>query len=215
MNLTNLLRYFLPREKRFYALFDKAANCCVDASVELNNLMNAEPGDRQNAICLRIKQIERSCDEITNQVFDDLNLTFITPFDREDIHELAKTLDDVVDLIYKVSSKIELYRLTNISKNMKDMVAEIHLGCSEIQKAVYGLQNFKNSDKTLTACNTLNKLESRVDGYFQLSISGLFEDEKNAIELIKQKDVLFNFEKIANRIKDVSDIIKTILVKYA
>jgi hypothetical protein len=89
------------------------------------------------------------------------------------------------------------------------------LGCREIQTAVHGLQNFKSSDETLKACSVLNKLVSRVDQYFQLSISSLFENEKDAIELIKQKDVLFNFEKIAHKIKDVSDIIKTIMVKYA
>ena len=215
MKLADLFRYFVPKEKKFYTMFDQAANYCFDASVELNNLMNEEPGGERKEICLRIKEIERKGDEITNQVFNDLNLTFITPFDREDIHELANTLDDVVDLIYKVSAKIELYRLTNISKNMKDMVAEIHLGCREIQTAVHGLQNFKSSDETLKACSVLNKLVSRVDQYFQLSISSLFENEKDAIELIKQKDVLFNFEKIAHKIKDVSDIIKTIMVKYA
>ena len=215
MNLTDLFRYFMPKEKRFYTLFDQAATCCFDASVELSNLMNEGPGGGQKAICSRMKEIEQKGDEITGQVLNDLNLTFITPFDREDIHKLANTLDDVVDLIYKVSAKIELYRLTNFSKNMKDMAAEIHVGCSEIQTAVQGLRNFKNSDDTLKACRVLNKLEERVDQYFQLSILNLFDNEKDAIELIKQKDILFNFEKIANRIKDVSDIIKTILVKYA
>lgn len=215
MNLSNLLKYFIPKEKKFYAMFNQAAIACIDASVELNNLFNAESAEEQKAIRLKIKTIEKKGDEVVNQVYDALNHTFITPFDREDIHELANTLDDVVDLIYNVSGKVEFYRLTVFSTYMKEMVAEIQKGCAQIQTAVNGLENFKSTDKTLKACKNLNKLESRVDQFFQLGISSLFDNEKNAIELIKQKDILINIEKIANKIEDVSDVVKTILVKYA
>ena len=215
MNLSSLLKLFVPKEIKFYAMFNEAAICCIDASVEMNNLFNAETAEEQKAIRIKIKAIEKRGDEVTNKVFDALNHTFITPFDREDIHELANTLDDVVDLIHSVSGKVESYRLTVFTTNMKEMVAEIQRGCAQIQTAVNGLQNFKNNDKTLRACKDLNKLESRVDKYFQLGISSLFENEKDAIEIIKQKDILINIEKIANKMEDVSDVVKTILVKYA
>jgi len=215
MNLSSLLKLFVPKEIKFYAMFNEAAICCIDASVEMNNLFNAETAEEQKAIRIKIKAIEKRGDEVANQVFDSLNHTFITPFDREDIHELANTLDDVVDLIHSVSGKVDSYRLTVFTTDMKEMVAEIQRGCTQIQTAVNGLQNFKNNDKTLRACKDLNKLESRVDKYFQLGISSLFENEKDAIELIKQKDILINIEKIANKMEDVSDVVKTILVKYA
>ena len=215
MNLSSLLKYFIPKEKKFYAMFNQAAIYCVEASVELNNLFNSTTPDELKTTRQRIKAIEKKGDDVATQVFDALNNTFITPFDREDIHELANTLDDVVDLIYSVSGKVEYYRLTVFSANMKDMVAEIQRGCVQIQTAVNGLENFKNNDKTLKACKDLNKLESRVDKYFYLGISSLFDNEKDAIELIKQKDILLNIEKIANKMEDVSDVVKTILVKYA
>jgi len=215
MNLSNLLKFFVPKETKFYAMFNEAAICCIEASVELNNLFNSSTSDELKAIRLKIKAIEKRGDDVATQVFDALNNTFITPFDREDIHELANTLDDVVDLIYSVSGKVEYYRLTEFSAYMKDMVAEIQRGCEQIQTAVNGLENFKNNDKTLRACKDLNKLESRVDKYFYLGISSLFDNEKDAIELIKQKDILLNIEKIANKMEDVSDVVKTILVKYA
>jgi len=215
MNLSKLLKLFVPKEAKFYAMFNQAAICCIDASLEMNNLFNAETVDEQKAIRLKIKAIEKRGDDVTNQVFDALNHTFITPFDREDIHALANTLDDVVDLIHSVSGKVESYRLTVFTTSMKEMVAEIQRGCAQIQTAVNGLENFKNNDKTLRACKDLNKLESRVDKFFQLGISNLFENEKDAIELIKQKDILINIEKIANKMEDVSDVVKTILVKYA
>jgi len=215
MNLSGLLKYFIPKEKKFYGMFNQAAICCIEASVELNNLFNSITVEEQKASRLKIKAIEKRGDEVANQVFDSLNKTFITPFDREDIHELANTLDDVVDLMYSLSGKVEFYRLTIFSSYMKEMVAEIQRGCIQIQTAVNGLENFKSTDKTLRACKDLNKLETRVDEFFHLGISSLFENEKNAIELIKQKDILINIEKIANKIEDVSDVVKTILVKYA
>ena len=215
MNLSNLLSYFTPKERKFYAMFNQAAICCIDASVELNNLFNSASTEELTTTRLKIKAIEKRGDDVANQVFDALNHTFITPFDREDIHQLANTLDDVVDLIYNVSGKVEFYRLTVFSAYMKDMVTEIQKGCTQIQTAVNGLENFKSTDKTLKACKNLNKLESRVDQFFQLGISSLFDNEKDAIELIKQKDILINIEKIANKIEDVSDVVKTILVKYA
>ncbi|HSO89224.1 MAG TPA: DUF47 family protein [Draconibacterium sp.] len=215
MNLSSLLKYFIPKEKKFYALFNQAAIYCIEASVELNNLFNSTTPEELKAIRLKIKAIEKKGDEIATQVFNDLNVSFITPFDREDIHELANTLDDVIDLMYSVSGKVEFYRLTVFNSYMKDMVAEIQKGCVQIQTAVNGLENFKSTDKTLRACKDLQKLETRVDEYFHMGISSLFENEKNAIELIKQKDILLNIEKIANKIEDVSDVVKTILVKYA
>lgn len=215
MNLSNLLKYFIPKEKKYYTLFNQAALNCIDASAELNNLFNSEAVDDQKAIRLKIKLIEKKGDDVTNQIFDALNNTFITPFDREDINELTNTIDDVVDLIYRLSGKVEFYRLSTFSTNMKEMVAEIQRGCVLIHTAVSGLENFNSTDKTFRACKELNKLETRVDEFFQLGISSLFDNEKNAIELIKQKDILINIEKIANKIEDVSDVVKTILVKYA
>ncbi len=215
MNLSNLLKYFIPKEKKFYAMFNQAAIYCIEASVELNNLFNSTTAEELKATRLKIKAIEKKGDEVATQVFNSLNNTFITPFDREDIHELANTLDDVIDLMYSVSGKVEFYRLTVFNSYMKDMVAEIQKGCVQIQTAVNGLENFKSTDKTLRACKDLNKLETRVDEFFHMGISSLFENEKDAIELIKQKDILLNIEKIANKIEDVSDVVKTILVKYA
>jgi uncharacterized protein len=215
MNFSNLLKYFIPKEKKFYAMFNQAAIYCIEASVELNNLFNSTTPEELKTSRLKIKAIEKKGDEVATQVFNALNNTFITPFDREDIHELANTLDDVIDLMYSVSGKVEFYRLTIFNSYMKDMVAEIQKGCVQIQTAVNGLENFKSTDKTLRACKDLNKLETRVDEFFHMGISSLFENEKDAIELIKQKDILINIEKIANKIEDVSDVVKTILVKYA
>jgi uncharacterized protein Yka (UPF0111/DUF47 family) len=144
-----------------------------------------------------------------------LNTTFITPFDREDIHELTSQIDDVVDLIYSLSGKTEYYKFVNFSNFMIEMGELIYLGCFQMQNAVAGLENSRNAAKTLKACKELRKLESKMDECYHKAISDLFDNEKDAIELIKQKEILLNLEKISNKLEDVSDVVKTIIVKNA
>jgi len=196
-------------------MFNHAAANIIEASVEFNKLINAPTEDERAAIGITIKAIEKKGDDFTYGIFDELHKTFITPFDREDIHMLTATLDDVVDLIYGAAGKIEYYHCTNISTYMKEMVALIHQGCLQIQIAVKGLESMKKDDHIKKACRELNKIESRVDDFYHKALSSLFENEKDPIELIKQKEILQNIEKIANKIEDISDIVKTILVKYA
>lgn len=215
MKFSNILKYFIPKEKKFYGMFNQAADNIIEASIEFNKLINAPTFDERKAIGITIKTIERKGDDSTNRIFDELHKTFITPFDREDIHQLTSALDDVLDLIYSVTSKIELYRCTNISPYMKEMVSQIHLGCVQIQIAVKGLETMNKDNTAKKSCKEINKIESRVDEYYHSGISSLFENEKDPIELIKQKEILQNIEKIANKIEDISDIVKTILVKYA
>ena len=215
MNFSGLLKYFIPKEKKFYAMFNQAAENTIEASAALEKLFNSPELEERRAIGIAIKAIEKKGDEFTNQIFDVLNRSFITPFDREDINELTSMIDDVVDLIYSLSTKIEIYRCNFFSTFMKEMITQIHLGCLQIKVAVGGLEDFKHSNKVLKACKEINKMESRVDEYYHMAISSLFENEKDPIELIKQKEILLNIEKIANKIEDVSDVVKTILVKYA
>jgi predicted phosphate transport protein (TIGR00153 family) len=215
MKLSNALKYFVPKEKKFYGMFNQAANNIIEASSEFNKLINSPSVDDRKAIGVTIKAIEKRGDDFTSMIFDELHKTFITPFDREDIHLLTSTMDDVVDLIYGAAGKIEYYHCTNISTYMKEMVALIHQGSLQIQIAVKGLESMKKDDHIKKACRELNKIESLVDDFYHKALSSLFENEKDPIELIKQKEILQNIEKIANKIEDISDIVKTILVKYA
>jgi predicted phosphate transport protein (TIGR00153 family) len=215
MNFSQILKYFIPKEKKFYGMFNEAASNSVEASAELIKLFRSPTLEDRSNIRVKIRQIEKQGDEITNHLFDELNRTFITPFDREDIHELTSKIDDVVDLIYSLSGKIEFYKFSNFSQNMYDMVDLIHEGSYHMQYAISGLENSKNAVKSLKACKELRKIESKLDESYHKAISDLFDNEKDAIELIKQKEILQNIEKISNKMEDVSDVVKTIIVKYA
>jgi uncharacterized protein len=211
----NILKYFAPAEKKFYGMFIKVAENLVDTSDELNNLIIAPTTEERKTIGATIKSLKRKGDDLTNEIIEELYKTFITPFDREDIAALSNTLDDLLNLIYSVSDKIEYYHFISISPYLKDMVKQIQSGCLLIQIAINGLEKIRTEDIILNACKELNNIESRVDVIFHEAILNLFENEKNSIELIKQKEVLQNIRKIANKIEDVSKVVKTILVKYA
>lgn len=215
MNFSGLLKYFVPKEKKFYEMFNKAAANSVDAASELVKIFKSTSLEESIAIRVKIRQIEKLGDEITNKLFDELNRTFITPFDREDIHELTSKIDDVVDLIYSLSGKVELFKFNRFSDNMVGMGDLIYSGSLHMQTAIAGLEHSANATKCLKACKELRKIESQIDEYYHKAISDLFDYEKDAIELIKQKEILQNIEKISNKMEDVSDVVKTIIVKYA
>ncbi len=215
MNLSALLKYFIPKEKKFYGMFNEAALKSVEASAELTKLFKTASLEENLEIRQKIRLIEKQGDEITNHLSDELNKTFITPFDREDIQELTTRIDDVIDLIYSLSGKVEHYKFSSFSNHMVDMGELIFRGSLAMQSAISGLENQKNSSKSLKSCKELRKMESKVDDCYHKAISDLFDNERDAIELIKHKEILQNIEKISNKMEDVSDLVKTIIIKYS
>ncbi len=130
-------------------MFNDAAANSVVAAAELKNLFLSTSEAENAEMRQKIKQIEKKGDEITNHLFDELNRTFITPFDREDIHELTSKLDDVVDLIYSVSGKVDMYKFTQFSDHMVEMGELLYQGSIHLQHAVAGLENSRNAVKSL------------------------------------------------------------------
>lgn len=215
MKLSNILQYFSPKEKKFYAMFNDMASNVVVASEELVKMVHAESEEEQQAYRLVIKNLERKGDIYTNDVFFELHRTFITPFDREDIHALASNMDDVLDYINSVAEKIVMYRCDVFSTTMREMVRWVNKGCVELEKAVSGLEGYQKPASIMNACEEIHRIETKGDEFYNLAISQLFDKERDAISLIKQKEILQTIEKSQNKIEDVSDVIKTILVKYA
>jgi uncharacterized protein len=214
----NLLKFFVPQDDTFFPLFESEAKCTLDAAKQLSNLIHVKTDQEREDVFNKIKEIESESDSYTNQVYNQLNKSFLTPFDREDIHELASAIDDVLDYIYAVSQRIQWYKPKpkKISEEFKNFVAVINDMAKEIEVAVIHLRNAgKNKEKILQACINLNTLEKEADRIFYAYMSQLFENksDEHFLEIIKNKDIFQTLEKIANAAEDVSDIIKTILIK--
>lgn len=214
MNLDKILKFFVPKDNSFFLIFEEDVKNLITTSELLITLISAEDIEKREDIIKQIKVLENKGDEITLKIYDTLNTNFITPFDRGDIHELASNIDDVLDTINGIGQRFQLYKPKKGLPIFKDMAEVIHQAAIEIDIAVKYLRNAgSNKQKILQACINLNTLENKADDIYHEGISKLFEEEKNAHELIKNKAILEILEKCADKAEDISDTIKGILVK--
>jgi hypothetical protein len=203
----------IPKEVQFFDLFDKQAAVINNAAKCFKEL--ATGGNFDDAGVERMKDIEHQCDEITHDIIDKLNRCFITPFDREDIYELAHELDDLVDMLYSVSKRMRLYKVGGIRPELVKFseLIEQSVGC--LGKALNGLRNSKHHKPILVCCIEINRLENEGDHLRDHVIGELFEKEKDAMTVIKLKEIFEGVETCLDIIEDTGNIIESILVKNA
>ena len=216
MNLDYFLKFFVPKDVSFFPLFQEDARIIFKASELLKELMTTDNIEQRENIVKQIKAVELEGDEITHKIYKQLNKSFITPFDREDIHQLASNVDDVVDTINGVSQRIQLYKPKTLIPVFHELAEVIYQAAREIESSLNGLHNAgRNKDSILQSCINLNTLENKADDLYHLALSSIFEEQSDTRELIKQKEILETLEKSVDKAEDVSDVIKTILIKMA
>ncbi len=215
MSVNTFFQKLVPKDKKFFPLFESAAENILQAAVLLQKVFITEDRDQKEMLFREIKDLEVRGDDIAHHIFDEMDKTFVTPFDREDIHKLTSSLDNVLDFINGSSQRLRLYKPKSISDEFSLFPVIILNGCKEIKKAIFELRNMKKPQKINAACVKINELENQADDLYHQLISDLFENEKDAIELIKKKEVLQTMERATDRIEDVADSLKTILIKMA
>ncbi len=202
-----------PREENFLPQFRQAAQVILDAARALD-AMAADP--RDGAVkAAAIKRLEHQGDQIAHQTFDLLNRTWITPIDREDIHQLVAALDDVLDFIDAVAARIVLFRIETSTPELKAITGLIVQSAVVLQKAMEQLSDLKNSKQILEACVEINRLENEADTINHLAIGKLFENQKDPIELLKWKEIYEIVEGATDRCEDVANVLETIVIKSA
>jgi len=214
MKIDFFLKLFVPTDTSFFPLFEEDAKVLIKAAELLQNLMATNTIEERDAIIKQIKAVEHEGDDVTHKIFQQLNKSFITPFDREDIQTLTSALDNIVDYINGTSQRIGLYKPKSFPPLFKAIADVIYDAAKEIEFSVHGLSNIgKNREKIFEACINLNTLENKADDLYHDGIRTLFEEEKDTIELIKNKDIFATLEKTVDMAEDASDIFKTILIK--
>jgi hypothetical protein len=216
MNIDKILKFFVPKDHSFYPLFIEDAGNLVKAAELLNQLMSTtEFGDHER-INREIKDVEHVGDQITDKTYQQLNKSFITPFDREDIHELTANIDDVVDSINGISRRICLYKPKKLMPVYKEMSAMILEAAREIEVCIHWLNDAAaNKDEITRACRKVNEIEHKADEFYYVAIAELFDKEKDPAELLKNNKILEILERCVDEAEDVTDTIKAILVKMA
>jgi len=205
-----------PKEPKFYPLLRELANISVQAAEQLVACIETNNKEGATVIHQKIKDLEHEGDMLTNKIFNELNATFITPFDREDINSLANKLDDVTDEIYGCAKRILFYKPKQLPQSALDLAKMIKEATECILNAVEELDVLKKSPTKITHyCKELHDIENRADEVYQLFITNLFAEETDAIEIIKLKEIVNVLETTTDETDHVGKIIKTIIVKYA
>ncbi len=202
---------FLPNEVKFFDLFDKQVDKMAEAVTCFNKF--AENGIFDDSCIERMRVIEHESDIIAHDIIDSLNRTFITPFDREDIHSLTNELDDVVDLVYAISKRMRLYELNGENADVKDFSKLIMQSVQSLSVAIKGLRNHRRPQQIQEACIEINKIENMGDQLRDVVIQRLFKTEKDPIAIIKWKEIYELLETVLDVCEDVSNIVVSILVK--
>jgi len=207
---------FTPKEPKFFPILKEMSDVMLVASDLIIECVQNDDHEKAIEYYKKIKEQEKKGDALSNKVFDELNSTFITPFDREDINHLSNRMDDVTDYINSCAKRIVLYNPKHLPESALDLAKLIREGAICIGKAVDELDVLKkNAKKIKEYCAELHDIENRADDVYEHFIIELFENEKNGIEIIKLKEIMYELEKATDATEYVGKIIKTIIVKYA
>lgn len=213
MKLSGLLSFISPKNSKFFDLFEEDTANLVEMAKTFRQIFLVEDLAQRKILIEKVSELEHKGDEITHKIFLELSSNFITPFDREDIHYFASSLDDVADYINGSASRITLYGATTFDRVTSSLADIILRQAEEIHLAVANLKSMKNADRVKESIIRINDLENAADDLFDNAIAQLFAEETDAIEVIKTKEILSNMETATDKCEDVANVLETILVK--
>jgi len=200
---------FIPREEKFYSDFQALADELQRGARLLEEMM--APPKPVWGKAEEIKEVEHKCDFLTHGIIQRLNRTFVTPLDREDIHALARSLDDVMDAIDAAATLVRLYRLDTVRFGVRELAENITSCTKEVRLALDALEQHKG---VTTHAVEINRLENEADRTHQEAVSRLFDDEKDPIVVMKWKETLDLLEAATDRCEDVANVLEGVVVKH-
>ena len=211
----SLTKFFSPKDKVFYGLFEEVANNGHIMAHQLAALVAETDFAKRQTMIKPIEDMEHASDELTHRIFTELGRNFITPFDREDIHYLASALDDIADFIYAFAKKVNFYRVNPNDIGIHKLSEIIVQSTEQVRKAVGELRNMKNMRAITESLVKINSLENEADDVFDMSIERLFAIEPDAKEVIKKREIYQVMETATDKCEDAANVIESIIVKYA
>jgi predicted phosphate transport protein (TIGR00153 family) len=212
---SGVLKFFLPKDKKFYNLFEQASQNLEAIAGKLVLCVNEADFNKRAVIIKEMEDLEHQNDDLTHEIFLELGRNFITPFDREDIHSLASALDDVADYIYASAKKINFYKVDPLEQPIQKFADAILEAVLAVNEAVKELRNLKNTQKIIECVIKINAIENQADDIFDLCIEQLFENENDIKQLIKKREIYQLMETVTDKCEDVGNVVESIVVKYA
>ena len=214
MKLDQIIKRLLPHDEHFYALLEESAQNLMKAGEELKQLPLCKTQVQRVEAAKRIKDIEHDGDSITHNIFSELNSTFVTPLDREDIHELASALDDVLDHIDGCANRFALYKITRVPKAVFQLIEILNLSIEELKNSVHLLRNLNKAESLQASFKKVNEYENQADDIFDQAVADLFDKEKNTVQIIKLREVFDGLETATDKCEDAANVLEGILIKH-
>jgi len=203
-----MFKGLLPKEEKYFDDFKEIITHVQAMAKATHVFFSAEDYDKE--IFLKIKPLEKRCDEVSSRVIKRLNNTFITPFDREDIFSLIKKIDNIGDILLGTVARVDTYSLTEKIVGADKIAAIVLQQTKELETVINGL---KSKEKQINECKAVRDLESEADNIYRASLKKLFLEEKDAINLIKKKEILEMLEKASDKCQSTANVIISILIK--
>jgi predicted phosphate transport protein (TIGR00153 family) len=204
---------FVPREERFFDLFQASAENMVSAAHSLKEMINS--WDHVEGRVAEITELEHKGDTITHEIMSRSHRSFVTPFDREDIVELAHSLDDVTDFIHSAADAMLLYKVERPGQRAKELADIIVQAAEEVEKVLPQLKKRIVLSSVLKGCVEINRLENLADRVYRSAIAELFNDSTDMAHIIKWREIYAHMESATDRCEDVADVLEGVAIKHA
>jgi len=202
----------LPKEYSFFDFFEQHASKCVEGARLLLQLLKSVQD--AEALAKEIKEVEHAGDKITHHTVETLHKTFITPIDREEIHQLISGMDDILDFIDAASQRVVLYEITEITAEAQELGEVLLQATEEVQEAVRGLRRLQYPMETLQTCVEINRLENEGDAALRRGMARLFKESTDPIHIIKWKEIYEFLEEATDACEDVANIIEGVVLEH-
>jgi predicted phosphate transport protein (TIGR00153 family) len=204
---------FIPRTEKFFELFEESARNMVETATILDQLVDSWENVGEKVA--EITEMEHEGDRITHQIIEQLNRTFVTPFDREDIARLAHSMDDVTDFIHHAADCIYIYKLSRPTQPIIELSDTIVKATNELAICIPLLRHHAKLNQVLGHCVEINRLENAADKIYRSVIGELFETTDDIAEIIKWREIYEYMEGATDRCEDVADVLEGIALKHA
>jgi predicted phosphate transport protein (TIGR00153 family) len=207
-----ILNRFIPREEKFFDLFEELADKIEEGgNLFLDMLRNYEDAEHK---IIKLKEIEHEADNITHTTYEKMHTTFLTPLDREDIYDLVNKMDSILDMIEAAAVRMKIYKIKKPTQEIIEQVTVLIKAIEKVKIIIHALRDMKNAKMILDECVDINTLENEGDTILRTAMAHLFEHEKDAIELIKWKEILERIEESIDICEDVSNTVEGIVLKH-
>lgn len=203
----------IPREKKFFALFEQGTQNAVKIAQQLKDMVYIWENVKERVGV--INDLEHQGDAITHQIFEQLHRSVVTPFDREDIALLAHSLDDVTDFIHAAADAMLLYKVERPTNRAKEMVDVVVQAVAEVERAVSEIHDRIGRKRLLDRCVEINRLENIGDNVFRSAMAELFDDSADFAGLIKWREIYKHMESVIDRCEDIANILEGVAIKYS